>query len=58
MGLFDWLGGGASGPAQSKRLFARIEDGKRYAGHVNGAGEYIAHDGYNWGGDWDSGEGL
>lgn len=53
MGLFDWLGGGTSGPTQHKRLFARIEDGKRYAGRVNGVGEYIAHDGYNWGRDWE-----
>lgn len=37
------------------RLFNRIEEARRYAGRVNGAGEYIAHDGHNWGANWERG---
>jgi hypothetical protein len=51
MGLFDWLSGSSAQTSQ-KKWFERIEDARRYAGRVNNAGEYIAHDGYNWGADW------
>lgn len=53
MGLFDWFGGSNGSQARRNKLFERIEEGRRYAGRVNGNGEYIAHDGHNWGSDWE-----